>query len=128
MTLPVGARLRDSLTLGATGALGFWVLAAGAVAVASNRRPAPGLTPRGEDDLDRSAGGRSGGRRCWLHRPSGCSFPIRGQPAGMTRRSWPGSCLARKLDTGAAMAQIRPVCEDAGPRAARREYTIRSTG
>jgi len=31
-TLPVGARLRDSLTLGATGALGFWVLAAGAVA------------------------------------------------------------------------------------------------
>ena len=30
--LPVGARLRDSLTLGATGALGFWVLAAGAVA------------------------------------------------------------------------------------------------
>ena len=31
-TLPVGARLRDSLALGATGALGFWVLAAGAVA------------------------------------------------------------------------------------------------
>jgi hypothetical protein len=31
-TLPVGARLRDSLTLGATGALGCWVLGAGAVA------------------------------------------------------------------------------------------------
>jgi hypothetical protein len=31
-TLPVGARLRDSLTLGATSALGCWVLAAGAVA------------------------------------------------------------------------------------------------
>jgi len=31
-TLPVGARLRESLTLGAGGALGFWVLAACAVA------------------------------------------------------------------------------------------------
>jgi hypothetical protein len=31
-TLPVGARLRDSLTLGATGALGLWALAAGVVA------------------------------------------------------------------------------------------------
>jgi hypothetical protein len=31
-TLPVGARLRDSLTLRATGALGCWVLGAGAVA------------------------------------------------------------------------------------------------
>ena len=31
-TLPAGARLRDSLTLGAAGALGFWVLGACAVA------------------------------------------------------------------------------------------------
>jgi len=31
-TLPAGARLRDSLTLGAGGALGFWVLAACVVA------------------------------------------------------------------------------------------------
>ncbi len=31
-TLPVGARLRDSLSLGASGALAFWPLAAGVVA------------------------------------------------------------------------------------------------
>jgi hypothetical protein len=31
-TLPVGARLHDSLTLGASGAIAFWPLAAGLVA------------------------------------------------------------------------------------------------
>ena len=41
-TLPVGARLRDSLTLGATGALGFWVLAAGAVAGGLELLTSPG--------------------------------------------------------------------------------------
>jgi hypothetical protein len=41
-TLPVGARLRDSLTLGATGALGFWVLAAGVVAGGLELLTSPG--------------------------------------------------------------------------------------
>jgi hypothetical protein len=41
-TLPVGARLRDSLTLGATGALGFWVLAVGAVAGGLELLTSPG--------------------------------------------------------------------------------------
>ncbi len=41
-TLPVGARLRDSLTLGTTGALGFWVLAAGAVAGGLELLTSPG--------------------------------------------------------------------------------------
>jgi hypothetical protein len=41
-TLPVGARLRDSLTLGATGALGFWVLGAGVVAGGLELLASPG--------------------------------------------------------------------------------------
>ena len=53
-TLPAGARLRDSLTLGAGGALGFWVLAACAVAGGlelligpGRRRGRRGRRPRG---------------------------------------------------------------------------------
>ena len=41
-TLPVGARFRDSLKLGATGALGFWVLAAAAVAGGLELLTSPG--------------------------------------------------------------------------------------
>ena len=41
-TLPVGARLRDSLTLGAAGALGFWVLGAGVVAGGLELLTSPG--------------------------------------------------------------------------------------
>ena len=41
-TLPVGARLSDSLTLGATGALGLWVLAAGVVAGGLELLASPG--------------------------------------------------------------------------------------
>jgi len=41
-TLPAGARLRDSLRLGATGALGFWVLAAGVVAGGLELLTSPG--------------------------------------------------------------------------------------
>ena len=41
-TLPVGARLSDSLTLGATGALGLWALAAGLVAGGLELLASPG--------------------------------------------------------------------------------------
>ena len=41
-TLPVGARLRDSLRLGATSALGLWVLAAGVVAGGLELLTSPG--------------------------------------------------------------------------------------
>jgi len=41
-TLPVGARLRDSLTLGATSALGFWALGAGVVAGGLELLTSPG--------------------------------------------------------------------------------------
>src|SRR5262252_4972073 len=41
-TLPAGARLRDSLTLGATGALGFWALAAGVTAGGLELLTSPG--------------------------------------------------------------------------------------
>jgi len=41
-TLPVGARLHDSLTLGATSALGCWLLAAGAVAGGLELLTSPG--------------------------------------------------------------------------------------
>ena len=41
-TLPVGARLRDSLTLGATGALGCWALGAGVVAGGLELLTSPG--------------------------------------------------------------------------------------
>jgi len=40
--LPVGARLSDSLTLGATGALGLWALAAGLVAGGLELLASPG--------------------------------------------------------------------------------------
>jgi hypothetical protein len=41
-TLPAGARLSDSLTLGATGALGLWALAAGVVAGGLELLASPG--------------------------------------------------------------------------------------
>lgn len=41
-TLPVGARLRDSLKLGATGALGLWLLAAAVVAGGLELLASPG--------------------------------------------------------------------------------------
>jgi hypothetical protein len=64
-TLPVGARLRDSLTLGATGALGFWVLAAGAVAGGLELLTSPGRHRAGKmtsivRQVDGSAGEGAG--------------------------------------------------------------------
>src|SRR5215475_14202985 len=64
-TLPPGARLRDSLTLGATGALGFWVLAAAVVAGGLELLTSPGrhrakrVTPVARH-ADGSAGGGAG--------------------------------------------------------------------
>jgi len=64
-TLPAGARLRDTLTLGASGALAFWPLAAGLAAGAlelllspGRHRAARGAHAAGARYLDGPAGGR----------------------------------------------------------------------
>jgi hypothetical protein len=77
-TLPAGARLRDSLTLRATGAIAFWPLAAGLVA--------GGLEAFATRGRRRGAAGQPARARRWpgIGKPGQPALP--GPPAGNGRR------------------------------------------
>jgi hypothetical protein len=73
-TLPVGAHLRDSLTLGASAAIAFWPLAAGLVA--------GGMEAFATRDRDQGAADQPVFLRPWPRGPPGQSW-LPGSPSGL---------------------------------------------